>query len=188
MAVQVSKRLFTVEEFHQMADAGVFGEDDRVELVKGEVVEMTPVGARHASCVDRLAHAAHERLNLESRGIVRVQSPIRLADQSEPQPDLVLLRYRPDFYRDGHPGPNDVLLAVEVADTSAAYDREVKVPLYGRAGIPEVWLIDLVAATIEVYTHPSRQGYDHHVRLASGDRLRCESLPDLEVAVSDLLN
>ena len=186
MDVQVSKRLFSVEEFHQMAHAGVFREDDRVELVNGEVVEIRPVGARHASCVDRLAHAAHVRL--ESRAIVRVQSPIRLADQSEPQPDLVVLRYRPDFYRDAHPGPNDILLVVEVADTSAAYDREVKVPLYGRAGIPEVWLIDLTAVTIEVYTHPSRQGYDHLVRLVSGDRLRCKSLADLEVTVSDLLN
>jgi Uma2 family endonuclease len=127
MSVQLLRRAFTVQEYHQMTRAGILTEDDRVELIEGEIVRMSPLGRRHAACVKRL-------LRLLDRGvgegaIVGTQDPIRLGEQSEPQPDLALLQPRPDFYAQGHPGPQDILLVVEVMERSAGYDREVKVPL-----------------------------------------------------------
>src|SRR5262245_37141744 len=116
MAVQVSRRLFTVDEYYQMAQAGILHEDDRVELIEGEIIETAAIGSRHAACVDRLNQLFSGRV--AGRAIVRVQNPIRLSQRSEPQPDLALLRPRADFYATGHPGPQDVLLVVEVADTS----------------------------------------------------------------------
>ncbi len=185
MAAQVMKRLFTVTEYYQMAKAGIFSEDDRVELIEGEVVEMAPIGSRHAACVDRL-----NRLFSEWAGghvIVRVQSPIRLGQYSEPQPDLALLQPRDDFYARAHPEPEDVLLVVEVAETSAAYDREMKVPLYARAGILEVWLVDLAEACIQVYRKPSPEGYKEVQRMEHGQRLSPQALPDRELAVDAVL-
>lgn len=141
MAVQLLKRLFTVAEYHRMAEAGILGEDDRVELIEGEIVGMTPISSRHAGQVNRLVRLFTQRLG--GRAILSVQNPIRLGEHSEPQPDVALLRPRPDFYATAHPGSEDVLLVIEVADlsacdaqagTSAAYDREVKPPsMRGRA-------------------------------------------------------
>lgn len=136
MSVQLLRRSFTVEEYHRMAEAGILREDDRVELLEGEIVEMTPIGSRHAACVDRLNQLGVRGVG--PRAIVRVQSPVRLGERSEPQPDLTLLRARPDFYAHAHPGPADVLLIIEVAEASADADRTVKMPLYARAAIPEV--------------------------------------------------
>ena len=187
MPVQAPRRLFTVRDFYQMAEAGIFRDDDRVELLAGEVVEMTPIGSRHAACVDRLHRMLHDRL-VESSVIVRVQNPIRLEEHSEPQPDLAVIRFRSDFYRDAHPGPGDVLLVIEVADTSADVDREVKVPLYAQAGIPEVWVVDLAARAVDVYREASPQGYRHHRRMGPGDGLSPDQLPSLQVAVSDVVS
>ena len=185
MAVQAPKRLFTVREFHQMAEGGVFHEDDRVELLAGEVVQMTPIGARHAGCVKRL----NALLSALVRGIavVSVQDPLDLDDRSEPQPDLALLRSRSDFYADFHPRPLDVLLVIEVADTSGEYDRAVKVPLYARAGIPEVWVIDLAARAVDVYRQPSPDGYQDHRRRGGDDRLSSDRVPTLDVTVGQVL-
>jgi Uma2 family endonuclease len=169
MPVQAPRRLFTVDEFRQMAEIGIFGEDDRVELLAGEIVEMTPIGQRHAGCVNDLNRVFSDALG--SRVIVSVQNPIRLGEHSEPQPDLALLRFRADFYRDAHPGPADVLLVVEVAETSAATERADKVPLYGRAGVREAWVIDLGSSLVDVYRQPSPEGYlgihQHAVRAGS---------------------
>ena len=126
-----------------MVDAGILAEDDRVELLEGDIVEMAPIGSRHAACVNRLNQLLSTRI--AGPFIVAVQNPIRLGEFSEPQPDLAILRPRPDFYSESHPGPEDILLLVEVSDTSAEYDREVKVPAYGTAAIPEVWLVDLAS-------------------------------------------
>ncbi|GIW50689.1 MAG: hypothetical protein KatS3mg081_0044 [Gemmatimonadales bacterium] len=156
MAVQLMKRRFTVAEYHKMAEAGILGEDDRVELLEGELVAMAPIGSRHATCVRRLNYLLSRGVG--ERAIVDVQNPIRLSEYSEPQPDLALLKPRPDFYAAAHPGPEDVLLVVEVAETSADYDREVKIPLYARAGIPEVWLVDLAGAQIETFRQPAQGG------------------------------
>lgn len=185
MAVQLRRHMFTVKEYHRMAEAGIFGEDDRVELLEGEIVEMTPIGSGHAACVDRLTHLLVERVR--GRAIVRVQSPIRLGQHSEPQPDLAVLKPRSDFYAKAHPGPEDVLLIVEVAETSADSDRAVKVPLYARAGIPEVWLVDLTEVRIEVYSGPMPQGYQEFQTVRSGQRLSPRTVPDVELAVEAVL-
>ena len=141
MPVQASRRLFTVHEYYRMAEAGIFGEDDRVELLSGEIVEMTPIGSRHAAAVSRLIHVFTARLS--GTAILRVQDPLRLDNYSEPQPDLAIVRLRQDFYRDAHPDAADVLLLIEVADTSGDIDRTVKIPLYARSGVAEVWVVDL---------------------------------------------
>jgi len=185
MTTPITKRKFTVDEFHRMLQAGILREDDRVELIQGEIVEMTPVGSRHAACVKRLNR-------LLSRGvgdaaIVSIQDPVRLGPDSEPQPDIALLRPRPDFYADRHPAAGDVLLIVEVADTSAAYDRDTKLPLYARAGIPEVWLVDLAANQLEVYRRPSPQGYGEKEVYRPGMRVSPEALPALSLSVAEIL-
>jgi Uma2 family endonuclease len=185
MVVQLLRHSFTVDEYHRMAAAGILGEDDRVELVDGEILEMTPIGSRHAACVDRLTYLLVRGLG--PRAIVRVQSPVRLSERSEPQPDLTLLRARPDFYTAGHPGPSDILLLVEVAETSVEVDREVKVPLYARAGVPEVWVVSLVEECVDVYRGPGLRGYERIEQVRRGQRVASQAVPDLDLAVEDLL-
>lgn len=167
-----------------MAQAGIFREDDRVELLDGEILEMTPIGSRHAACVARLT-ARFSRV--QANAIVWVQNPIRLSERSEPQPDLALLRPRPDFYSQAHPGPGDVLLVVEVAETSVEVDRDVKVPLYARAGIPEVWLVDLAGGCIEVCRKPTPQEYQEVQRVLRGQHIFPQAFPDLGIAVDEVL-
>jgi Uma2 family endonuclease len=186
MAVQLLKRLFTVAEYHKMVEAGILSEDDRVELLNGEIVAMSPIGSRHAACVDRLTQ--HLVVQVGGRAIVHVQNPIRLGEHSEPQPDLALLRRRPDFYATSHPGPGGVLLVVEVADTSAAFDREVKVPLYAQFVVPEVWLVDLAGEQVEVFRQPSPQGYQDIRTVRRGEAVAPLLLPNLSLAVDALLD
>jgi Uma2 family endonuclease len=186
MAVQLLKRrLFTVEEYYRMAEAGIISKDERVELIEGEIVAMAAIGSRHAACVDRLNYFLSQRVG--GRALVRVQNPIRLDQFSEPQPDIALLRPRADFYAFAHPGPADVFLVVEVADTSAGFDRDVKIPLYARAGIPEAWLVDLTGDYIMVYRKPSVQVYQDVQHLQRGQSLSPEAFPDLIMAVEDIL-
>lgn len=185
MAVQLLRHRFTIEEYHRMGQAGILAEDARVELIEGEIVEMTPIGSRHAACVDRFNRLFTGFLG--QRVIVRVQNPIRLGPYSEPQPDLTLLRARPDFYAKAHPGPEDVLLLVEVADTTADLDRNVKVPLYAQARIPEVWLVDLTGECIEVFRRPTPQGYRDISQARRGQRLTLEAFPNLHLPADDLL-
>lgn len=184
MAIQLTRRRFTVDEYRLMGKAGVLTEDDRVELVDGEIVQMTPIGSRHASCVDRLNQLLVE--GLARRAIVRVQSPVRLSEHSEPRPDVALLR-PPRSYAASHPGPSDIWLIVEVADTSLDTDRQVKVPLYARVGIPEVWVIDLTADTVEVSSRPTPQGYQTVERVGRGSTLACQAFPAVSLHVDDLL-
>ena len=183
--VEVPRRRFTVEEFHRMAEAGLLTEDDRVELIEGELWEMTPIGRRHAGTVDFLADLFARGLG--ERALVRVQNPIRLGEYSEPQPDLLLLRRRADFYRGGHPGPQDAFLVVEVAESRVEVDRRVKIPLYGRHGVPEAWLVDLEGGRVEVYREPSPEGYRLMRLYTRGERLSPQAFPDLEVPLDDLL-
>jgi Uma2 family endonuclease len=185
MVVEVAKRLFTVDEYYQMAEAGILMEDDRVELLEGEVVEMTPIGRRHAACVNRLNRLFSRQVG--EHAIVSIQNPVHLSEYSEPQPDLALLQPRPDFYAQAHPGTEDVLLVVEVAETSADSDRNVKVPLYARAGIPEVWLVDLAEECVEIYRKPSPRGYGEVRRAWRGERLFPQAFPEMELAVDDVL-
>ncbi len=185
MAVEILRRRFTVVEYHRMGEAGILREDDRVELIDGEIVQMTPIGSRHAACVKRLNQLFARAVG--DQAVVSVQDPIAIPPESEPQPDLALLRPRADFYASGHPGPADVLLVVEVADTSAPFDRGVKIPLYARAGIPEVWLVDLITDTVEVHRRSSGGRFADVQRHGRAGRVECEAFPDLDLSIDKLL-
>ncbi|CDM65793.1 Uma2 family endonuclease [Pyrinomonas methylaliphatogenes] len=185
MSVQIERRHFTVSEYHRMATAGIFTEDDRVELIDGEIIEMAPIGVRHAACVAKLAEVFSRYL--QSAAIIWVQNPVRLDERSEPEPDIALLRRREDFYSQSAPTPEDVLLIVEVGDSSVEYDRKLKVPLYARAGVVEVWLIDLTESLIEVYAQPVSGAYQVFKRLKYGDALAPQAFPDLHLEVAQIL-
>ena len=161
---------FAVDEFARMGEAGIFTEDDRVELIDGTVLEMTPIGPPHAGIVGRLTELFVTRL--AGRAYVSVQNPIRLDRHTEPQPDLVVARRRRSGYTDRHPDADDVLLVVEVADSSLRHDRDQKAPRYGRAGIPETWLVDLATETVTVYSDPGPDGYARAQVRHRGDGLR----------------
>ena len=165
-----------------MGDTGLFSQDDRVELVEGEIIDMAPVGSRHAACVDRLTRLLV--IGLGERAIVRVQNPVRMGDLSEPQPDIAVLAPRSDFYAGAHPGPAEVLLVVEVADTSIGWDRGVKVPMYGRAGVAETWVVDVNAEAVDVWTQPGPDGYAETRRAARGGDLTAVGAT---VSVDDIL-
>ena len=147
-----------VDDYHRMAEAGILGEDDRVELIDGELIDMAPIGHDHIATVNGLNHALFVACG--ERAIVSIQNPLRLDRLNEPQPDVVIFRPRPDFYRTApFPGPADVLLVAEVADSSLRYDRTVKLPLYARAGIGEVWIVDLRRLVVDVHRTPAGDGY-----------------------------
>ncbi|HYO64163.1 MAG TPA: Uma2 family endonuclease [Pyrinomonadaceae bacterium] len=185
MSVEKARWMFNVSDYYRMAEAGMFAEGDRVELIEGEILKMSPTGSRHAACVDRL-NAALSRL-LGGAAIVRVQSPVHLNDFSEPLPDIALLKNRSDFYEQSHPTPDDVLLIIEVADSSVVYDRAVKVPLYARAGVPEVWLVDLVKNEVEVCSRPESGAYAETRRVRRGEPLASAQLPSLALGADDVL-
>lgn len=179
------KHLFSVEDWRKMGDAGIFAPDARLELIEGEVLNMPPIGSLHSSQLKRLTHWF--RLKTAEDVIISVQDPLRLGDFSEPQPDLMLLRPREDFYADEHPKPEDVLLLIEVADSTLARDREIKMPLYARYGVAEYWLLNLQDACIEVYSNPTAKGYSDRHMAYKGEELSLKLLPDLRVAVADIL-
>jgi Uma2 family endonuclease len=175
---------FTVEEYGRMGEAGVFSPDVRVELIEGEIVNMSPIGERHAAAVDLVADIARERLGRNV--IVRVQNPIRLDDHSEPQPDISILKRRDDFYKHAHPRPEDILLVIEVSDSTLEYDRRVKVPLYARAGIPEVWIVSLADERVEVFADPSGGAYQTTATLSRGEEVQSRTLAALRFGVSEI--
>ena len=168
-----------------MAKAGIFTEDDRVELLDGEIVQMAAIGKRHAYTVLTLNEFFTHQLR---RGaVVDPQNPLSLGETSEPQPDLMLLVPPTSRYRDRLPQASDVLLLMEVADTSASFERRVKLPLYARAGVREVWLVDLRQDSIQIFRQPSPNGYLSVTRVAKGERLAPEAFPDMEIASEKIL-
>lgn len=186
MAVVMNKRRFTIEEYERMIEAGVLPAEDRVELIEGEVVEMSPIGQPHAGTVNRLTYVFTSRLG--ARAVVQVQNPVSLPPVvSVPQPDVALLRPRPDFYAKSRPLPGDVLLVIEVMETSAAYDRGVKLPLYAKAGVAEVWLIDLGAGAVEVHRRPAGNGYQESRTLEGGGTITLQAFPDVTLTLTDIL-
>ena len=185
MSVKLHRRRFTVHDYYAMADAGILGEDDRVELIEGEILEMASIGSQHAACVDRLTRFLVPGAG--DRAVVRVQNPVRLSDLTEPQPDLALLRPRDDFYATAHPGPADTLLIVEVSHSTLGYDRGIKLPLYAAAGIPEVWIVNGDDGVIEVYREPSGGYYGSERRLHPGDVLTPLALPSVQIPVERVL-
>lgn len=185
MSMPLKHYQFNVAEYYRMAETGILKEGDRVELIEGEVIEMSPIGKRHASCVARLT-ALFGRL-FGARAVLWVQNPIRLSDFSEPQPDVTLLKARADFYAQAQATPGDVLLVVEVADTTLAYDRGVKVPLYARAGIPEVWVVDLQQERIEIYSQPAGGQYGQTLTVGRGESFASPTVAGLRLAAEDIL-
>ena len=184
MHVQMPTRRFTVEEYQRMAEAGILGEDDRVELLDGRIVEMMPIGEPHAACVRRLTNLLAERAR--GRAIVDVQDPVYLDRWSLPQPDVTLLRPRSDFYT-SHPRPEDLLLVVEVADTSLGYDRDEKFPRYAAGGITEAWLVDLEGDRIEVHREPGPEGYARIRSVTRGAELEVAGLPGVMLRADEIL-
>ena len=185
MSVQVARRYFTVDEYHRMGEAGVFSENDRVELIEGEILKMSPIGSRHAASVNRLNMLFNNLLG--ARAIVSVQNPVVLNDFSEPEPDLAILKRRDDFYAEALPSPTDVLLVIEIADTSVAYDHEIKLPAYARSGIPEVWLANLPAETVEAHTELLNGSYRTVRSYRRGDSITPLHFPDLSIAFASIL-
>lgn len=186
MAIQFAARhRFTVADYYRMAEVGVLREDDRVELVEGEIVRMTPAGSRHAGCVKRLVALLTSRIG--GRAVVSVQDPLALGDLSVPEPDVAVLKPREDFYAESHPQAADVLLLIEVADSSLAYDRDEKGPLYARHGIAEYWLVDLTQSLVLVHTAPSASGYGHVETKRRGDDWTAIELPELSLSGTDIL-
>ncbi|MDH3292605.1 MAG: Uma2 family endonuclease [Gemmatimonadota bacterium] len=185
MPVSLLEGPFTVADYHRLAELGILHEDDRVELLNGQVIVMGPIGPRHAGCVDALNRLLSRLVG--DFGIVRVRNPVVLGHRAEPEPDLAILRPRADWYRGSHPRPNDVLLVVEVADTSLEYDRDVKLPLYAAASIPEVWLVDLDGERIEAYRAPGSEGYGDLVTASRGETLSALHLAGLTLGVDEIL-
>ena len=168
-----------------MAEVGILRPEERVELIEGEIIVMAPIGPGHAGSVDFTADFITRRL--DERFLVRSQNPLHLGDGSQPQPDIAIILRRRESYFTAHPTPTDVLLVIEVADSSLEYDREVKAHLYGRAGVPETWVKNLPEDCIERFTEPGPNGYAQHTIHHRGETLAPVSLPDLELPVDELL-
>jgi Uma2 family endonuclease len=185
MSVNLAKHFFTVREYDRMGETGVFAPGARVELIEGEIIEMSPIGSRHAACVNLISDVFNEQLR--SKAIVRSQNPIILDDFSEPEPEVSVLRFREDYYRDGHPRPQDVLLIVEVAETTVPFDRQIKLPLYARVAIPEYLIFNLPDEVVEYYSQPEMGTYNFTRLLTRGDRFESAVVTGLTLDVETIL-
>ena len=178
-------RRFTVEEYHRLAEVGVLHEDDRVELLDGVIVNMMPIGPFHGGSVNKLIRM-FEQIGRE-RWVTSAQNPVHIGEHTEPQPDLLLLRPRDDFYDASHPRPKDVFLLIEVADSTLLIDREDKLPIYARAGIAEVWIVNLAERVVEVYASPVAGEYTQSRRVPPGEALAPSAFPDAAIDTAALL-
>jgi Uma2 family endonuclease len=185
MAGIVTRKRFTADEYQRMGETGILTEDDRVELIDGEIVAMTPIGTRHNASVNRANRALVRAAGDDA--IVQPQGSVRLDFYSEPQPDLVLLRPRADFYASRHAGPDDILLVIEIASSSMDYDRDVKSPLYAAAGVPEYWLVDLNINVLWRFSSPERGAYRSVEQYQRGQSIAPVLLPTCLIDVDVLL-
>lgn len=185
-APPIERYRLTSAIFHEMVDKGILNEDDRLELIEGELVTMSPIGPEHSGIVDQLAAILIKQLG--DRAVIKVQGPLQLDESTEPQPDLILLEPRRDYYKRSLPRPADVVLVIEVADSSLAYDRAIKMPLYARASVPEAWIVNLIDRWIEVYRDPSAAGYTTLHKILTGKSIAPQAFDDAVVVVDDLLN
>jgi Uma2 family endonuclease len=176
---------FSVEDYYRLAETGVLGADQRVELVDGRIIDMSPIGPLHGGVVTLLNHLFHQLS--QGRWVVTVQNPVRLDGSSEPQPDLMLVKPSHNFYRNRHPKAEDVFLLIEVSDSTLETDRAVKLPVYARAGITEVWIVDLVNGALEVYRNPQSISFASAQILHEGDSAAPAAFPDAVIEVSKLL-
>ncbi len=181
---EITRRRFTVHDYHHMAEAGILHEDDSVELIEGEIVEMAAIGTRHFVCVNTLNRLLVRAVGDEA--IVSVQNPVQLNEHSEPQPDLAVIRARD--YKESLPTPEDVLLLIEVSDTTLAYDHNTKLPLYAQASIPEVWIVDIGGGFLERHVEPSGNIYRRVEKARRGETLSSVALTEVVLSVDDLLD
>jgi len=186
MTVELQYRQFTVADLDQMVATGILAEDEHLELIQGQLIKMSPPGILHAACVDRLNKLLSRQI--DDTMMISVQNPLALNAILQPEPDLMLLAPREDFYMSGRPTAADVLLLVEVADSSLEYDREIKLPLYATAGIREVWLVNLQEQSIDCYSDPVALGYRLCERFFPGDTIHPDALPDITIDVGYALN
>lgn len=184
MAVLTQHR-FSVKDYYRMAETGVLSPDARVELLDGRIIDMSPIGPFHSSIVAQLSEVFYD--TGKGRWIVFTQNPLHLDDHSEPEPDIMLLKRTSDYYKKAHPEAADVFLLVEVADASLYYDREEKLPAYGRAGVAEVWIVNLVQKELEIYRDPNFTGYGSKTILRPGQQAIPQAFPDVAVDVAELL-
>jgi Uma2 family endonuclease len=184
LPLTLPRHKLSLEDYYKMGEAGILGEDSRVELIEGELIDMAPIGSRHVRAVNILT----ELLVPQARGVavVSVQNPVSLPPDNGPQPDIALLKPRADNYGDSLPAAQDVLLIIEVADTTARYDREVKAALYARHGIQEFWLVDVQGKAVEIYQEPGSKGYRKLLRPESVETISPVSLPDVHVPLGEI--
>lgn len=175
---------YTVDEYYRMAESGILNEKSRVELIEGEVIDMPPIGSWHSGLTAKIQNLLSRAVG--DKAIVWTQNPVRLSQFSEPEPDLTLLRPRPDFYTSAHPAPNDVFLIVEVSDSTLRYDRDIKTPLYAKHGIPEVWLVDVAGRELVIHRLPGKTGYAEIQQPAGREPLALVALPEVRVDLSEL--
>jgi Uma2 family endonuclease len=180
------RRLFTADEYERMAEAGILGDEERLELIGGEIFIMSRIGSPHSGCVNRLNAQFGSRL--AGRAVIAIQNPIRIGQITEPEPDITLAVPREDSYGNSHPTPPEIFLVIEVMDTSAYYDRTVKQPLYAAARIREVWLVDLSNALLEVYRRPLNGQYAEKATYAHGQQVAPEAFPDLVLDIDSILS
>ncbi len=185
MSTEVETYRFSVEEFNKLGEAGIFDEDDRVELLDGEIIVMTPIGLPHAGVVMRLTAVLPRKLG--DRIILDPQNPTVIDEFSEPQPDIMLLKPRKAFYKSKHPGPEDILLLIEVSDTTLQYDRGRKLCKYAECGVSEVWIVNLKNNTIEQYREPSAEKFLQSRVYQRGTKITIEKFPDVRFAVEELI-
>jgi Uma2 family endonuclease len=184
MSAITERYRFSVNDYHRMGEAGILNEDSRAELIEGDIIKMAPIGSSHSGTINKLDRILNRQAgNL----VVSVQNPVRLDRHNEPEPDVALLVEKADSFSSAHPGPADVLLLIEVSDTSADYDRNVKVPLYARSRISEVWLIDLKAKLVELYREPSGEAYQRLLQPAPDEVISPEAAPQIKVNLADIL-
>ena len=179
-----TRHKLSVEDYHKLGEAGILTEDSRVELLEGELIEMAPIGGPHMAVVNRLNRLLV--LAVGELGVVSVQNPVRLPPHSEPQPDFAILKPRAGDAASAVPGPEDVLLLIEVADTTLGYDRATKLHLYAKFGIPESWIVNLQSKCIEVYRDPTVDGYAKRIEFHLQDSVSPLVLPKLSVAVAEI--
>ncbi len=185
MTALPARKIFTVAEYHKMIDAGVFVGNSDYELIEGEIVKKMTVGDYHISCVNRLTMIFASKLM--GKAIVSVQNPVIIGSISEPEPDVTLLKFREDFYASGKATQEDILLLIEVSDSTAKYDRTMKIPLYAEAGIAEVWLVNLPRQTLEIYTEPENGKYKIVKKCEKSQTVSPKLLPAINLKVSDII-
>jgi Uma2 family endonuclease len=184
MAAEVTKKLFTVNDYYSMAEAGIIGPDERVELVEGEIIQMSPIGHRHGVRVVRASTMFFEAFG--RKAVISTQGTLRLNKRTEFEPDLVVFKPRADFYASGRAKPADVLLVVEMADSSLSSDRKIKIPLYAASGIPEVWIQDIENDLLLVYRDPREENYATSLELQRNESVSPNAFPEIRFSIDDL--